>query len=222
MRGKRLRLLGWDDGVAVDQFGHDSTDSLNTLREGRDIQQEQFRSGVSALTGQDASLNGGTVSDGLIGVDSLAWLLSAKVFGDQGLHLGDARGSTHQYNLIDLGFAYIRVVDDLADGSKGLLEQISIQLLETGAGQGLAQIEAISQILDFETGLLLGAQGTLDALDFLTQLLQCALVLGDIDIGLLLHHLDEVLHDTLIEILSSQVGVSVGGQHLEDSVVDSQ
>ena len=34
--------------------------------------------------------------------------------------------------------------------------------------------------------------------------------------------LDEVLHDTLVEVLTSQVGVSIGGQHLKHAIVDCQ
>ena len=37
-----------------------------------------------------------------------------------------------------------------------------------------------------------------------------------------LKDLHEVLHDALIKILTAQVGVSIGGHHLEDTVVDGQ
>lgn len=46
------------------------------------------------------------------------------------------------------------------------------------------------------------------------QLLEGAVVAGDVGSVLLLDHLEEVLHHTLVEVLSSQVSVTVCGQHL--------
>lgn len=46
------------------------------------------------------------------------------------------------------------------------------------------------------------------------QLLQGAVVAADVGAVFLLQHLEEVLHHTLVEVLSAQVGVTVRGQHL--------
>mmetsp|Transcript_58378 Transcript_58378/g.138977 ORF Transcript_58378/g.138977 Transcript_58378/m.138977 type:complete len:83 (-) Transcript_58378:614-862(-) len=39
---------------------------------------------------------------------------------------------------------------------------------------------------------------------------------------LLLEDLHEVLHHTLVEVFSTQVGVAVGGHHLKDAVVNGE
>ncbi len=57
---------------------------------------------IATLSRQDASLDGCSVGDSLVGVDSLVGLLAVEVVLDQLLHLGDTCGSSHQHNLIDL------------------------------------------------------------------------------------------------------------------------
>ena len=42
VRGKGLRLLRWDGGVAVDEFREDPASSFDALREGRDVQQDNI------------------------------------------------------------------------------------------------------------------------------------------------------------------------------------
>mmetsp|Transcript_33187 Transcript_33187/g.71539 ORF Transcript_33187/g.71539 Transcript_33187/m.71539 type:complete len:92 (+) Transcript_33187:1272-1547(+) len=67
-----------------------------------------------------------------------------------------------------------------------------------------------------------GAKGPLGLLHFPAQLLNGALVLGHVLTMLLLEDLHEVLHHPLVEVLTSQVGVAIGGHHLKDAVVDGQ
>ncbi len=69
--------------------------------------------------------------------------------------------------------------------------------------------------LDFEASLVLRGQGALDTLDLTSELLESSLVAGQVGVVSLLEHLDEVLHHTLVEVLASHVGVTVGGQHLD-------
>jgi len=67
--GEDLVLLGGDGCVSVDEVGHDTTSSLNTERKRGDIQKKELLGLLVTTTGEDSSLDGGTVSDGLIGVD---------------------------------------------------------------------------------------------------------------------------------------------------------
>ena len=67
-----------------------------------------------------------------------------------------------------------------------------------------------------------GGQGALGLLYLLPELLQGPLVLGHVLLVLLVEDLDEVLHHPLVEVLAAQVGVAVGGHHLEHAVVDRQ
>ena len=54
---------------------------------------------AALLSGKDTTLDGGTVGDGLIRVDSLGWFLAVEVFLEELLDLGDTGGSTDQDNL---------------------------------------------------------------------------------------------------------------------------
>ena len=88
------------------------------------------------------------------------------------------------------------------DGAEGLAEKVVTELLETGAGEGLGEIQAVVQRLDLNANLVLVGQRTLGALGLTAQLLHSLHVLGDVLTVLLLDQLHEVLHDTLVEILT--------------------
>ena len=57
---------------------------------------------VTALAGEDAALDGCAIGNGLVRVHSLVGLLAVEVVLDQLLHLGNASGSAHQHNLVDV------------------------------------------------------------------------------------------------------------------------
>ena len=89
-----LGLLGGDSGVTVDQTGEDTTQGLDTERQGSDIEQQD----ISDLTSQDGTLDGGTDDDSLIGVDTFRGLL-VEVLLEELLDLGDTGRTTDKDNL---------------------------------------------------------------------------------------------------------------------------
>ena len=72
-----LGLLGRDGGVAGDELGHDSTGSLDSGRERGDVEEEEVLGLLGRVSGKDGGLDGGSVGDGLVGVDRLVGLLQA-------------------------------------------------------------------------------------------------------------------------------------------------
>ena len=54
--GESLGLLGGDGGVPLDQAGHHTTGSLNTQRQGGDVEQKEVRHSLAGVSGQDSSL----------------------------------------------------------------------------------------------------------------------------------------------------------------------
>ena len=66
--GEDLALLGGDDGVPGDQLGHDSSDGLDSEGQWADIEKDD--SAGLVFSGEDTSLDGSTVGDSLVGVDS--------------------------------------------------------------------------------------------------------------------------------------------------------
>lgn len=69
---------------------------------------------------------------------------------------------------------------------------------------------------------MLGRQSPLGLLNLTTQLLHSTVVLAHIFASLLLVQLDEVLHDTLVKVFTSQVSVTIGGNHFKHAVVNCQ
>jgi hypothetical protein len=98
-----------------------------------------------------------------------------------------------------------------------LPEQVAVELLEARPGERLREVDAVEECLDLDAHLVLAAH---HALALAAQLPQRAAVAGDVTAVLALDQPDEVVHDALVEVLASEVGVAVGGEHLEDTIVD--
>ena len=215
-----LGLLGGDDSVAGDELGHDTTGGLNTESKGADIDEDDI--GGTLSTGENTTLDSGTVGNSLIGVDALGGLLATEEFLEELLNLGDTGRTTDKDDLIDILLLDVGVLENLFDGLHGLAEKIDVDFLELGAGKGLGEVIAILEGLDFDAGRLLAGESTLGLLDFTLELSESAEVLGNVGTGLLLVQLDEVLHDALIEIFTTKMSVTSGSQNLENAVVDRE
>ena len=70
--------------------------------------------------------------------------------------------------------------------------------------------------------MLDGGKISLCLLNFCLQLLEGADVSLDINAVLFLERLDEMVSDSLIEILTTEMSISSSSKHLKDSVIDSQ
>ena len=218
--GEDLRLLGGNDGVARDELGHHAADGLNAERERVDVEQDDLAAHI--LARQHARLHGGTVGHRLVGVDAARWLLAVEELLDQLLHLGNARRAADEHNLVDVGLLQAGVLEHLLHGLERVLEQVDVELLEAGARERLGEVLAVEERLDLDAGVELGGECALGLLDLAAQLLDGAVVLADVLAGLLLEELHEVLHDAVVEVLAAQVSVAVGGDDLEDAVVDGE
>ena len=218
--GEDLRLAGGDDGVTGDELGHHTTGGLDTESKGVDIHENDVTGAL--LTGQNTTLNGGTESNSLVRVDTLAGLLAGEELLEEGLDLGDTGGTTNQNNVVNVGLLDLGVLEHLLNGLEGLLEQIHVQLLELGTGQGLGEVLAVVESLNFNASGHLGRQSTLGLLNLALQLTHGLQILANVDVVLLVVLLDEVVHDTVVKVLTTQVGVTSGSQDLENTVVDRQ
>lgn len=69
---------------------------------------------------------------------------------------------------------------------------------------------------------MLGRQPPLCLLNLTTQLLHSTVVFADIFASLLLVQLDEVLHDALVEVFTSKMSVTIGGNHFKHTIVNGQ
>ena len=214
-----LGLPGRDDSVTRNEFGHDTTGGLNTESEGTDIDEDDISH--TLITSEDTTLDGSTVSDSLIGVDTLRGFL-AEALLEELLNLGDTSRTTHEDDLIGMFFLDVRVLENLFDGLHGLPEEIHVEFLELGASERFGEVVAVLEALDFNTSRLLAGKGTLGLFDLTLEFTESAEVGRDIGTGLFLVLLDEVVHDAVVKVLTTKVSVTSGGQDLENTVVDRQ
>ena len=198
-------------------MGHDTASGLDTEGERVDIHKDNAVSG--GVTSENTTLNSGTEGDSLIGVDILADLLS-EVLLEHSLNLGDTGRTTNKDDVVNVRLLQLGVLENLVNGLEGLLEEIAVQLLELGAGEGLGEVVALEKRLNLDLGGLLGRESTLGLLNLALELRHGLGVLGDIDIVGLVVLLGEVADDTVIEILTTKVSVTSGRLDLENAVLD--
>ena len=85
-----LLLLGGDGSVPRNKHSHDSTRGLDTLGKRGNIDEEEILDLLGTFTGEDGSLDGSTVSDGLVRVDGSVELLTVEELSEHLLNLGDS------------------------------------------------------------------------------------------------------------------------------------
>jgi len=220
--GEGLGLLGGDGGVALDQGSHDTTGSLDTEGQRGNIEKQDLVGGLGgSVTGQDSGLDGGTVGNGLIGVDGLVGVLVEEV-GDKLLDLGDTGGTTDEDNLVDGGLVDLGVTDDTLDGVHGGAEEVLAQLLEAGTGDGGVEVNTLEERVDLNGGLSSGREGTLGTLASSAETTESTGVGGQVLLVLALELVDEVVDETVVEVLTTKVSVTSSGLDLEDTLLNGQ
>ena len=217
-----LRLLGWDGGVSLDDVSHDTTGGLDTHGKWGDIKEQKLRGLLVTLTSKDGSLDGGTVSDSLIWVNRFVEGLSVEEVGEHGLNLWDSGGSTDENDLVDLTFTNSGVLQDVLDWWHTFSEKIHAKLLELGSGNVGVVVLTFSKSLALNWGLMCCGENSLGLLALGSESSESSGVLGDIDTRFLLEVSEAEVDKLVIEILTTQVGVTVGGLDLEDTFLDGK
>jgi len=153
--GESLGLLGWDNGTALDDGSHDTSNGLNTESKWGNIDEKKIFI-THGLSTEDSTLDGGTVSNGLIRVDTSVRLLAVEEVLDELLDLGDSCRATDENNFVDLAALQTRVVDYGLDGLEGVLEQVVAKLFELGTSEGLLEVDSVDDSFDEDLDLLDG------------------------------------------------------------------
>jgi hypothetical protein len=220
--GEGLGLLGGDDGVSGDEDGHDTTGGLDTLGKGNDVEEEEILDLLGLLTVKDSSLDGGTVGNGLVGVDGSVKSLSVEEVGEHLLNLGDTGGATNKDNLVDLGLSDIGILKDLLNWGHALSEVVGAKFLELGTGKSGGVVLTVSEGLALNFSLMGTGKNSLCLLALGTEATESAGVASDVDAGLLLEVSHAVLDDFVVEIFTTEMSVTVGGLDLENTFVNSE
>lgn len=167
-------------------------------------------------------MNSGTVGNGLVRVDTLAGFL-AKVFLEHLLDLGDTSGTTDKNNVVNVSLLSLGILENLLNRLESLLEKVVVEFLKLGTGQSLGEILALVERLDFDASGGGGRESTLGLFGLTLELTHGLEVLADVAVGVLgVPELDEVVHDTVVEILTTKMGVTSSSANFEDTVLDGE
>ncbi|KAL3812129.1 hypothetical protein ACHAXA_009388 [Cyclostephanos tholiformis] len=197
--GEGLCLLCRDGGIALDECCHNASGSLQTEREGGDVEEEELRKLLGLVrAGEDGGLDRGA----------------------HALDFGNTGGTADEHDLINLVLGDLCIAQDLLARVHALLEVIHAQVLEAGAGDGRVVINAVEEGIDFDVGLGGTREGALRALARRAQTTEGTLVLTHVLLVTALEVLEEVVNHAVVEVLPTQVGVTSSGLDLEDALLD--
>lgn len=195
----------------------------DTQRQGNDIEEEEVGGlGGGGLSGEDTGLDGGTVGNGLIGVDGLLELLAIEELGQKLLDLGDTGRTTDQDNLVNTALLHGGVLENLGNGLDGAGEGLGVKVLETGTGDGHGEVLTIEERVNLNGGLGTAGQGTLGTLASSSETAESTGISGEILLALAGELLLAVVEQVGVEILATQVGVTSSGLDGEDTTLDVQ
>jgi len=220
--GEDLGLFGRDSGVSGDNNTHNTSDSLNTLGKRGDIEEEHILNGGGLRSVENGGLDGGTVSDGLIGVDGLVKGLSTEEVGEHSLDLGDSGRSSNENDLVNLGLGGVGVLHNVLYGGHALHEVSLAEFLELSSGESEGEVLTSLKGLALNGGLMGSGESSLGLLTLGSESSEGSHVVGDIELGLLLELLHAEIDKVVIEIFTTEMGVSVSGLNFEDTILNGE
>ena len=213
-RRENLRCLGRHRGIFLDQTGHHTTQGLNTQGKRRHVKQQH----VFDVTRQNPTLNRCACGDRFIGVNVFAWLASEK-FSHCFLNLGHTGLTANQDHLVDIADLQTCVIQRRAARSNGTGYQVFHQGFQLRPGQldieMLRTIGIRRDVRQVYFGLLTGRQFDLRAFGGFFEALKGERVVAQVETLVFLELLNQVIDDALVEILATEKGIAVGGQHFE-------
>ena len=175
------------------------------------------------LSCQDCSLDCCSHGNTLHGVDSTLDLRSDDGL-DEALDDGHPGGSSNHDDLVDVVVGETCIADCLDDGSLASRDDGLDELLQLCPGEGLDEVLGSGCVCGDEGQVDLGLHGggelDLRLLTSLPDSPEGHVVLGEVESGLVLEGVHDVLGQSLIHVRSTELGVSAGGEDLEDSVAE--
>jgi hypothetical protein len=220
--GEDLLLLGGDGGVSADQDSHDTSSGFNTEGQGGNVEQEEILDGFVTLAGQDGSLDGGTVGNGLIRVDGSVGFLSVEEIGDELDDLGNSGRTSDKDDFVDRSLGETRILEDLFDGGNGFLEKGKAEFFELSSGDDTVVIFRFSKRVDFDVGLGGRGQNSLSSFTLSSESSHSSGVFSDVVTSLSEEVASAEFDKLVIEIFTSQVSISGSSLDFEDTILNGE
>ena len=170
-------------------------------------------------------MDAGADGDDFVGVHALVGLFADEFAG----RIDDLRHTGHaadEDEFIDFVFRPLRVVQAILHGLECTLEEIVGELLELRAGEFLLDVFRTRGVCGHERkiDLVFLGRGESDLRFFglFLDALNGVGLLREVDAGLAFELRNDPIHDAVIPVITTEVGVAIGGAYLEDTVADFQ
>ena len=216
-RAEGLALFGRDRGVRFDQLGHHPTHGLDAEAQRGHVEKED----VLHLPGKHATLDRSAHGHHLIRVHALARLLAEELL-HRFLNGRDACAATHQDDLVDVRGLQACVLQGAFARGDGALDQAVRQLFEFCAAEATHQVfrHAVDghDVGQVDLAARGGAQFDLGLLGSVLQTLERHRILTEVQSLVVLELIGQPVDDHLIEVVTTQVRVTVGAFHFEHAV----
>ncbi|CAF3485171.1 unnamed protein product [Fusarium graminearum] len=178
---------------------------------------------VLDLTRENSTLDSGTNGDSLIGVDGLGGVSAENALN--GLSdLGHTGHTTNEDNLLDLLSGEASILKSLADRLDGAADKRVDHLLKLSSAELHVNVLGARRVGSDEGKVDIGGERRrkldLGLLSSLTDTLDSHAVARQVNAGSLLEVLDKVSNKVDIEIFTTEMGITVGGLDLENTVLD--
>ena len=141
--GESLRFLRGDETALGDDFGHHTAHGFDTQSQRSGVDDDQTLGFFAGVPANNTTLNSGSESHSLVRVDAGVGLLAIEHLLHQLSDFGDSGGASHQNDFVDLVLLQSRVFQSQVHRVHGVLEQISVQLLEFGSGKLFRKVQTL-------------------------------------------------------------------------------
>ena len=220
-RRKDLALASGDGGVALDQLGEHCSQRFNSEGERCHVQQQQ----ILDISTQNSGLNSRADGDHLVRIHPFVGIFPEELLHDL-LDSGNSSRAADQNHFVDVLGVDAGVPEGQLAGLDATLQDVFHQAFELGAGELHVQVLGSRGIGRHKRQVDLGFQSGRE-LHFcffgsFLQSLQGHLVLGEIDSLVLDELIDNPVDNPLVDVVSAQVGVSVGGLDLHHAFAHFQ
>ncbi|BBG29039.1 hypothetical protein ZBT109_0241 [Zymobacter palmae] len=209
-----LRFLGRDRRVLLDDRRHDTTHRFDTQRQRGNVEQQD----VFDIAAQNTTLDRSTQCYGFIRVDVFARIFTEE-FADFLLYQRHARLTTDQNDIVDVGSGQFGISQCCFARVERTLNQITNQCFQFGASHFDVQVFRTGlvsrDVRQIDVGLLSAGQFDFGFFSGFFQTLHSQRVARQVDSAVSFELFNQVVDDRVVEVFTTEEGVTVGGQHFE-------
>ena len=214
---EHLTLLGGDGCVSINNSCANSAEGLKTEGERCYVEEEKSFD----LARENTALKCCAKCYALIGVDALEGVFSCEVFNCF-LNCGDSRRTAYEKDFIKLCSGESCIGKCLTNGAHCCFDEVCCELVELCSCEGDIHMLGSCCICGDEGEVYSGLSHTgklnLSFLSSLFKSLHCHLVRRKVDAGILFELADEVFHNSLVEVVTTEAVVTCGCKNLLHAV----